>query len=243
MTSVVLSRRSVMLSRRWSPEALKRDLERMRDGRSDAFVYYPGEGEIQHPPVSIWLAAWATDLAESLHKHHGWRVRLVVGNMQFPYLRLQGRQSLLTGWRFNEGATPMNPHEMTVSPEDPLVVQTGRKLHGHLILHNLDDRAVILSFDGQQEFTGIVVDPSSGAHVNGTFQAFDGREGQVEIAPGDSARTPLAIDTASSDPNLGYAVPPGTWDLQVVMRANGHRLLSPRLPLIVTAGSVASGDD
>ena len=225
-----------LLSRKWSPDGLKFDLVQMRNDQPDAFVYYPGEGEIAHPPVSIWLAAWAVDLAESLHTRHGWRVRLVVGNMLFPSRRLQGRQSLLTGWHFDEGTSPMETGEMTIRVENPLVVQTGHALRGDLIARNLGHKALQLSFDGPPEFRGVVVDPDTGTHVNGTFRAFDIRRSAIDIVPDGEARVALVVDTASSDPALGYAVPPGTWDIQVVALANGRHLLAPKFPLIVTAG-------
>jgi hypothetical protein len=59
------------------------------------------------------------------------------------------------------------------------------------------------------------------------------------IGSPDPGPSGLVFDTASSDPALGFAVPPGTWDLQTVMVATGRRLLSPRLPLVVTAGHVS----
>lgn len=230
----------VLRSRRWRPDELKLDLVQIRNEKPDAFVFYPGEGEIQHPPVSIWLAAWAPDVAESLHTRYGWRVRLLVGNMQFPYRRLQGREALLTGWHFDECATPMEPGEMTLTTENPLVVQTGHVLRGHVIARNHDREALSLSFDGPPEFTGIVIDPTSGAPVNGSFRAFDGRQSVVDIVPKSEARIAIFVDTASSDPALGYAVPPGTWEVQVVVLANGRRLLAPRLPFTVTSGPVHS---
>jgi hypothetical protein len=234
----------VLLARRWSPDALKLDLMRIRNEHPDAIVCYPGEGEIRYPPVSIWLAAWAADLAECLHQRHGWRVRLVVGNMQFPYRRLQGHQSLLTGWRFDEGATPMVTEELTVSAENPLVVQSGHVLRAHVIVRNLDGRPLRLSFQGAPELTGIVIDPNTGNHANGTFRVFDGGESHIDIASHGEARVAVVVDSASSDPGIGYAVPPGTWELQVVIIANRRRLLAPRLPLLVTAASsVAPCDD
>jgi hypothetical protein len=234
----------VLPPRRWSPDALKLDLMKIRNEYPNAFVCYPGEGEVKRPPVSIWLAAWAVDLAEPLHQRHGWRVRLVVGNMQFPYRRLQGRESLLTGWHFDEGTTPMDPDVITLCPEEPLIVKTGHALRTHLSVRNLDHQSLRLSFDGAPELIGIVIDPTTGTHVNGSFRAFDGQESHIDIAPNSGARVALVVDTASSNPALGYAIPPGTWEMQVMIIANERRLLAPRLPLIVTAGSVVSeGDD
>lgn len=191
---------------------------------------------MQHPPVNIWLAAWATDLAESLEMRHGWRVSLVVGNMRFPHLCLQGSASLLTGWHFDDGAAPMDTQEMTVRAEHPLTVETGRVLRSNLIVKNLDTQKVRLSFNGPQGFRGIVIDPTSGAYVNGGLRSFGAVQECMEIAPSGEARVPVLVETSSCDPALGYAVPPGAWDLQVVVLVNERRLLAPRLPITVTPG-------
>jgi len=224
--------------RRWRPDPLKLDLERMYDEHPEAFVHLPGEGELQRPPVSIWLAAWATDLAQYLHERYDWRVALVVGNMQFPYRRLQGLRSLLTGGSADDGATPIDPDEFIVCAERPLVVQSGHKLHDHLVVRNMNGSALQLSFAGPPAFSGIIIDPASGAPVNGSVRVSNAREGIVEIAPGGVGRIPLEVDTASSDPALGYAVPTGNWELQVVVHANGRTLLAPRLPISLTSGPV-----
>ena len=68
---------------------------------------------------------------------------LVVGNMRFPHLCLQGSASLLTGWHFDEGAAPMDPQEMTVRAEHPLTVETGHVLRGNLIVRNLDCQELV----------------------------------------------------------------------------------------------------
>jgi|ERR1039458_7402012 hypothetical protein len=134
----------------------------------------------------------------------------------------------------------MEPGEMTVTTENSLVVQTGHVLRGHLVARNLGDKVLRLSFEGPPEFTGIVIDPTSGTHVNGCFRPFGGRQNVIDIVPGGEARIGIVVDTASSEPTLGYAVPPGTWEVQVVALANGRRLLASRLPLIVTSGRVPS---
>jgi hypothetical protein len=130
----------------------------------------------------------------------------------------------------------MDTHEMTISTEHPLVVETGRVLRSGLVVRNLDTQIVRLSFNGPQEFTGIVIDRISGAYVNGSLRSFDAVEKCIEIAPSGELRVPVVVETSSCDPALGYAVPPGTWDLQVVVLANERRLLAPRFPITVTPG-------
>lgn len=60
------------------------------------------------------------------------------------------------------------------------------------------------------------------------------------VAPGATGRIPLLIGTASFTPELGYAVPPGSWGIQVPLDLEWHphhreARLTPVLPLTVTA--------
>lgn len=221
-------------ARRWRPDSLELDLVRMKDEHPDAFVHLPREGELQHPPVSIWLAAWATDFAEYLHRRYDSRVALVVGNLQFPHRRLQGLRSLLVGGSVVDGATPMDPGEIMVCAERPLMVQSGHTLRDHLVVRNMNGSVLQLLFAGPPAFSGIIVDPASGAPVSGSVRVSAAREGMIEVPPDSVQRIALEVETASSDPALGYAVPTGNWELQVVVHANGRTLLAPRLPISVT---------
>ena len=219
--------------RRWRPDSLKLDLVRMNGEHPDAFVHFPSDGELRHPPVSIWLAAWATDLAQYLHQRYDWRIALVVGNMQFPHRRLQGLRSLLVGGNL-DGATAMNPEEIMVFAERPLVVQSGHRLRDDLVVRNMNGSVLQLFFAGAPAFSGVIVDPASGARLSGSLRVLRAREEMIEIAPEAVERISLEVDTASSDPELGYAVPAGNWELQVIVHANGRTLLAPRLPISVT---------
>lgn len=60
------------------------------------------------------------------------------------------------------------------------------------------------------------------------------------VGPGETGRVPLLIATASFDPRLGYAVPPGEWGLRAVLvlgpdPENAPRRRTPVLPLTITA--------
>jgi hypothetical protein len=86
---------------------------------------------------------------------------------------------------------------------------------------------------------GIVIDPTTNSDVNGSFQAFATQEIRIDIAPHGAVRIGLVVHTASSVPALGYAIPPGTWQVQVLIVANGRRLLAPKFPMMVTGRNVA----
>ena len=84
-----------------------------------------------------------------------------------------------------------------------------------------------------------MIDPTRGACERGpTVFRWSGKSAWTLPPPAKQGLAVL-VETSSCDPALGYAVPPGAWDLQVVTIANGRRLLTPKLPLIVTAGRIA----
>jgi hypothetical protein len=60
------------------------------------------------------------------------------------------------------------------------------------------------------------------------------------VAPGNTERIPLLIGTASFRPDLGYAVPPGSWGIEVPLTVQRdlethERRRTPVLPLTITA--------
>ncbi|TCC33400.1 hypothetical protein [Kribbella sindirgiensis] len=54
------------------------------------------------------------------------------------------------------------------------------------------------------------------------------------IQPQQSSRVPVLIGTASVDPELGYAVPPGPWGLAVSLHTERDRWLLASLELTIT---------
>lgn len=87
----------------------------------------------------------------------------------------------------------------------------------------------------------MVVDPQTGETVGG----FSGLQTLslkfFRVSPGGSTRIPLLIGTASSRPQLGYAIPPGNGGIQATLALGGlrpgesPRRRTPILPLTVIA--------
>lgn len=61
--------------------------------------------------------------------------------------------------------------------------------------------------------TAAIVDPDTGAKVGGYAGAQHMPLVVFTVEPTKTVRIPLLVGTASYDPNLGYTVPPGTWQL------------------------------
>jgi hypothetical protein len=88
-----------------------------------------------------------------------------------------------------------------------------------LLVRNPASQVLSLATNGQ--VTAVVVDLET-EHVVGGFA---GAQTQplvtFRIAPGASEQIPLLIGTASFAPVLGYAVPPGSWGIQVPLVLHG----------------------
>jgi hypothetical protein len=129
---------------------------------------------------------------------------------------------------------------VTVELDERAVVSSGHTLNRYLTVHNLAGRELQLATNGR--VTAVVVDPQSREAVGGFSGAQIVPLRIFRVPPGGSTRIPLLIGTASSRPQLGYAVPPGEWGIQVTLTLGPHPIDSPRrrtpiLPLTVTASS------
>ena len=55
----------------------------------------------------------------------------------------------------------------------------------------------------------------------------------VTVEPGGRREVPVLVGTDSVVPELGYAVPPGSWSIVVEIPTAG-RVVSPPLPCVIT---------
>jgi hypothetical protein len=182
----------------------------------------PSAGELS-PPFAIGLAAWAEPVARRLHDRFADKVQLTVGALRYPS-REPPRPSRSA--RGEPPADPLDPAEISVALDDPAVVRSGHILrHGLLVTNHLRTE-IALATNGT--ITASVIDPESG-EVAGGYSGFQTLPLKLfRIAPGATERVPLLIGTTSYTPELGYAIPPGTWALQVILT-----LTSPDIALAV----------
>jgi hypothetical protein len=218
-------------------DELKPALARLRDQQPSALARSPSldSGLAGTPPIEIHLAAWASDAADELHRRFGDDVELTVGWLPYP----PGRRAR-TRWRGASAELPelLNPDEVTVALDEPAVVSSGHTLRHQLTVHNLARGELQLATNGT--VTAVVVDPRTGETVGGFSGAQILPLKIFRVPPGESTRIPLLIGTASSRPQLGYAVPPGEWGIQITLTLgpdprDSPRRRSPILPLTITA--------
>jgi hypothetical protein len=218
-------------------DELKPVIARLLDQQPGALASYPlpdfDFDLAGPPPFKIRLEPWAADVAERLHRQFGDDVELTVGLLPYPPGRpaRPRRQSA-------PGDLPalLDPAEVTVTLDEIALVSSGHTLHHHLTVHNLIGSELHLATNGGA--TAVVVDPQTGETVGG-FSGLQTLPLKIfRVSPGGSTRIPLLIGTASSRPQLGYAIPPGEWGIQATLTLGPpreSRRRTPILPLTVTA--------
>jgi hypothetical protein len=177
------------------------------------------------PPFQISLAAWAVDVATELDSRFGNDVVLTVGALRFPSRTLQHT-------RPSPSEDPLlGSDEAEVSLPSDVEVRTGRDLITELRIRNQALTKLGLRTNGK--LTAWVLDPTTRAVVGGYSGAQRVPLRIFEVDSGESILVPLLVGTASFDPPLGYAVPPGHWAMEAVLNFGDHQRRTPLLPLLV----------
>jgi hypothetical protein len=217
-------------------DSLKTVLARLLDEQPGTFTSFPDPrvDRNRRPPFRIGLAAWASDTAAELHNRFGADVELTVGALPYPPGSDQPpagvRQWLAT---HEDDTTPMvDTSRIRVEPSDPLSVRTGHTQRHELLLANRTESELALRTNGA--LRAVVVDPGTDRVVGGVTGAQHAKLVLFRIPPGVTGKIPLVVGTASFDPALGYAVPPGKWAARATLAFDGLQLSTPLMPLTVT---------
>jgi hypothetical protein len=220
-------------------EELRLTLARLLEDRPGAVTSYPGldRDDGGAPPYPIGLAPWAEAVARELHGRFGDQVDLTVGALPYPPGRAP-RRPRPSGEPAAPLDPPLDPAEAEAELDGPAVVRSGHTLRHRLLLRNRAGTELTIATNGQ--VTAVVVDPATGEVVGG-YSGFQTLPlVMFRVPPGGTERIPLLIGTASFTGRLGYAVPPGSWGLQVTLAfavtlKERIRRRTPVLPLTVTA--------
>jgi hypothetical protein len=217
-------------------DELKPVIARLLDQQPGALASYPlpDFDRVGPLPIEIRLEPWAADVAEQLHRQFGDDVELTVGLLPYPPGRpAHPRQQSAPG----DLPALLDPDEVTVTLDEIALVSSGHTLHHHLTVHSLIGSELLLT-SGR---VTAVVDPQTGETVGGFSGAQTLSLKFFRVSPGGSTSIPLLIGTASSRPQLGYAIPPGEWGIQATLTLGGlypgesPRRRTPILPLTVIA--------
>ena len=212
-------------------DELKTRLMELEDG--DCLLSWPNPlGECGKPPYLVHLQPWAVDVAEGLHTLLGDAVNLRVGVMTYP------DRHIVPSSVAPPLSTLLDPTMMTAALEGPSEVATGRTLVTALRFHNHTDEEVAIHT--QEEWTDTrLVDPDTGDIVGG-YTGYIPRPLNISplqvfpLSPHGSALIPLTVGTASTVPELGYAVPPGEWSLVAYLWVGDDYRRTPPIPITIT---------
>jgi hypothetical protein len=219
-------------------DELRPVLARLRDEQRGTLLEFPDPRyeEGQPPPYQITLAPTAVAVAEDLHRRFGDSVRLTVGRLPYPPGRQPDRP--LGHLIRQPPGELLDPQEAEVRLDGPAIVRSGQTLRHGLLVRNLTGRVLPIATNGN--LTAVVLDLRTGQVVGGFAGAQTMPLIMFPVAPGSTQRIPLLIGTASFRPDLGYALPPGSWGMQVWLDLEWdphtrERRRTPVLPLTITA--------
>lgn len=206
-------------------DTLKPELIRLAEESPGALLAYPGVESDEHrnPPFRIHLAAWATDVAEGLHQRFGDDVDLTVGAMGYPN---RTAPPILSRPPLYEASS-----RIVVSFPSPVLVRSGYFIDADFVVRNLTDQP--LRIVGPH---AVLVDPGSGEFVGYYSGPIALILPHYDFEPNTSLAVPVLIGTDSVVPDLGWAVPPGTWAVRIVMdlAEPGELVCTAALPITVT---------
>ena len=180
--------------------------------------------------LDIGLRADAVDVARELHERYGDLITLHVGLLGYPDPgKPAGSRCPVRG----PIATP--PVRVTLTL-DRTTVPSGGGFKGSVRITN--DGASMISVDTGSPAEARVYLPGENEPV-GTYAGAIGGVGMGgPLAPGASLDIDMVGATASCDPALGWALPPGTYEVRAVLEWNGDAdglksILSDPVPLTI----------
>ncbi|MFF5985704.1 hypothetical protein [Prauserella flavalba] len=209
-------------------DSLKVVLTRLCDEQPEVLFGYPDPrvDEYRRPPFCVRLAPWAARTAEELHARFGSDVRLTVGLL--PYPPRETAELIVPAFEDTS-----HSDDLGVELDGPLSIRSGHTGRHGLRVTNRAGASVTVRTNGK--LTAVVVDPGTDRAVGGFAGAQRQPLVRFPIRGGATRVIPLLVGTASFDPALGYAIPPGEWALRaVVALEDGRRLLTPALPFTVS---------
>jgi hypothetical protein len=175
-----------------------------------------------------------------LHKRFGREVVLSVGYFGYPSrLAVDSWGRPLAGGLGSrppaeERAELADPSTLTVELAGELLLRSGHETDAPLLIANHSTRPIEI-----HRLRAVVVDPATGVTVGDAMPpgarspSVTRPQERLSIGPGDAVAFALRVGTASRDPALGYAVPPGAWAVRVFFERSGQVSRAPLLPITI----------
>lgn len=178
--------------------------------------------------LNIVVRASRRDLAQRLLDAYGDAVKFRVGFLSYPDPTMIDAQAPRHRQPAPEQPPLLAAEELQVSVHEGLEVQSGGHLGTVLHVHNVGTQEIVVLTNGA--VTADTVNPRTGSIVGGYEFAQHMLGIEFRIPPGDVVDIPLLVGTASTDPILGYCVPPGRWAIEVSLNLQDRGIF--RTPLL-----------
>jgi hypothetical protein len=206
-------------------EQLRHDLQPFVERQPPVLMMFPELTPGYHrPPIELRLATSAEWLARDLHRRYGEFVELTLGALPYPIRPADGSPRRM-------GLRPAN--DLDIVLDGPLTIRTGESTRHAIVVTNRGDEDVEIRTNGH--VTAVVVDDERvivGGHSGIGIQPL------VVFAarPNTPVRVPMLVGTDSVRPELGYAVPPGRWQLVAPLQlSDGREVTTPLLQFTVVS--------
>jgi hypothetical protein len=202
---------------KWSKSDRRNVRAALQECASDAIASMgDGRGVLR---VQLW--ADQADRAEEICQRFGAAVSVTIG--MFPYPDRFARPDRDSGTALDE-PPPQHlatlPETVRVEPTEKLVIRSGAHLRTVIRVRNDSTTDVAANTNGQ--INGTVVHPDTGQRVG----CYEGAQlmplVRFDVPPGSTSEIPLLVGTASTKPELGWAVPPGPWAVRLVLSYDGE---------------------
>ncbi len=178
--------------------------------------------------LNIVVRASRRDLAQRLLDAYGDAVKLRVGFLSYPDPTMTDTQAPQHFQPAPEQPPLLAAEELQVSVDEGLAVQSGGHLGTVLHVQYVGTQEMVVLTNGV--VTAVTINPRTGSVVGGYEFAQHMPGIEFRIPPGDVVDIPLLVGTASTDPFLGYCVPPGRWAIEVSLNLQDRGIF--RTPLL-----------
>jgi hypothetical protein len=185
--------------------------------------------------VQVNLHADQEALAAELSNCYGDAVRLRVGHMNYPLGQATNTES--GSGRSRPSREPISIPNIEVRLElTPSHVAVGENGRGRVVLHNTGSEPV--DIHSGRPLVGVVLEPSTGEVVGSGTLAIAGTGWGLTLEAGMEASIDMVYGTASTRPDLGYALPPGHYLVRTEVPIHGpppEQRIPPRVLLVPPA--------
>ena len=202
---------------RWSKSDRRDVRAALRECAADAIA---GMGH-RRGVLRVQLWADRADRAEEICERFGDAVAVSIG--MFPYPDRFARPERESEAALDE-PPPQKlaalPDTVRIELTDELVIRSGAHLRTVIRVHNDSPGDVAANTNGQ--INGTVVHPDTGQRVGCYEGGHQMPLVRFDVPSGGTGDIPLLVGTASTKPELGWAVPPGPWAVRLVLSHGGE---------------------